>query len=99
VKKGDVIATVDVDDLKIAYEIQRQFSGPGVSIDAELYRPHCQPGADIPAVAYRASMLLGTFMVASHLLGDKPTEKAFEFFAKEPFLVGCRIDGEVLERL
>ncbi|MGA8308922.1 MAG: hypothetical protein WB755_02755 [Terriglobales bacterium] len=77
---GEPVPTVDPEDVKPAWkltlDVAKTHPGRQVGIGAEVFEHTCKPGADIPAVFYRASMITMLQRVApaavDPLLQDKP---------------------------
>ncbi|MFY9672915.1 MAG: hypothetical protein WAK13_00610 [Terriglobales bacterium] len=58
---GEPVPEVDPEDLKVLWlkqqELQARHPGQQMAIGMDLVQRICKPGADIPAIGYRVSML------------------------------------------
>lgn len=58
---GEPVPQVDPEDIKAAWElgqeVKKDHPKGNVGIGVEIFKARCKPGADIPAVTYRANMI------------------------------------------
>jgi len=58
---GEAVPQVDPEDVKavwmLSQEVKQDYPGQSVGIGAEMFERGCKPGANIPAVTYRAGMI------------------------------------------
>ena len=90
---GEAVPEVDPEDLKTLWQEQQELQGrhPGkqVAMGRDLAEQICKPGADIPALGYRASMLWLLSQIARERFepftkDGQPIDAAFRAAAKVP---------------
>lgn len=89
ITSGAAVPAVDVADLRAVLKIMTDVKEPhNVGFGAQFIHASCSPGADIPALWFRASML--HVAKAQGVLGGKesegmPDDALLEFWASFPF--------------
>jgi hypothetical protein len=90
---GELVPEVDPEDLKALWRAQQEFQsrypGKKVAMGMSIVEQICKPGADIQAIAYRASMMWLLSQIArerfSPFMKDgQPIDTAFRAAAKVP---------------
>jgi hypothetical protein len=71
---------------ELGHDIRKRHPKGGVAIGVEVYKAHCKPGADIPAIAYRAGMI-GMLQHVAPALMDPLIEKKLDAV----FLIAAQI--------
>jgi hypothetical protein len=60
-RAGEPVSTVDPKDVKAVWELssdfEREHPGTPGAVGIEVFKSVCSPGADIPAITYRAQMM------------------------------------------
>ena len=91
------LGPVNADDLKRVWHLIHNVSAigrePSSGIDARLITLHCEPGADAPAVFFRAALL--QYLFQEGLLddwrdGDELTDPVFQLGASFPIEQGVQ---------
>lgn len=92
-KPGEPVPAVDPEDVKavwsIGREVERTHPGQQIAIATGIFEQACKPGADVQAVAYRASWLSlimshGRELLEDCIQGTEPTDAIFRAAALAP---------------
>lgn len=90
-RAGEPVPQVDAEDVKAVWEIGqktvKENPGKNVAVGVEIFRHACKPGANLPAVTYRAQHIHMLQMIQADvmdpLLREKP-EAVFRAAAEIP---------------